>query len=260
MKEIVTLIGEIVKQILELFGSFAPEADTTFDDIETQVRSVMLEIGRRIVETIVKVRGTGYAGKIIRTPSGKMATYHEDRSRTIKTLMGPVDVSRAYYLLEESDGGYFPLDESLSLPKEKYSYAVQEQMSLYAIDDSYGESSRKLSYTFPIEASTSTVRRISQKRGEEILAEEQDRVEAIFSHKQSAPEPEIDSVKRGYTGVDGVMVPKRTLEGYKEMKVITTYDTSFAKETVADNLHYHALFAEPDVLGEHLWVMLKRKL
>jgi hypothetical protein len=28
---------------------------------------------------------------------------------------------------------------------------------------------------------------------------------------------------------------------------------------VADNLHYHALFAEPDVLGEHLWVMLKER-
>ena len=91
MKEIVTLIGEIVKQILGLFEAFTPEQDTTFDDIETQVRSVMLEIGRRIVETIVKVRGTGYAGKIIRTPSGEVATYHEDRSRTIKTLMGSGD-------------------------------------------------------------------------------------------------------------------------------------------------------------------------
>jgi hypothetical protein len=98
VKEIVSLIGEIVKQILELFGSYAPEENTTFDDIETQVRSVMLEIGRRI------------------------------------------------------------------------------------------------------------------------------RVETVFSHKQPAPESEIDSVKRGYTGVDGVMVPKRTLEGYKEMKVVTTYD------------------------------------
>ena len=140
MKEIVTLIGEIVKQILGLFESFAPEQETTFDDMETQVRAVMLEIGRRIVETIVKVRGTGYMGEAIQTPSGELATYHEDRSRTIKTLMGPVKVSRAYYPLDKGDGGYFPLDESLSLPQEKYSYAVQEQMSLYAIDDSYGES------------------------------------------------------------------------------------------------------------------------
>jgi hypothetical protein len=256
MVEIIILIGEIVKQILELFGAFAPEQDATFDDIETQVRAVMLEIGRRIIETIVKVRGTGYIGETIKTPSGEVATYHEDRARTMKTLMGPVEVVRAYYPLGKG-GGYFPLDESLSLPQEHYSYAVQEQMSLYAIDDSYGESSRKLCYTFPIEASSSTVRRISQKHGRDILAEEQDRVGAIFSHKQPVPESEIDSVDRGYTGVDGVMVP--TVEGYKEMKVVTTYDTSFAKETLADNLYYHALFAEPDVLGEHLWVMLKER-
>ena len=37
------------------------------------------------------------------------------------------------------------------------------------------------------------------------------------------------------------------------------YDTSLAKETIADNLYYHALFAEPDVPGEHLWVMLKER-
>jgi hypothetical protein len=257
MVEIIILIGEIVKQILELFGSFSPEQDTTFDAIETQVRSVMLKIGRRIVETIVKVRGTGYMGETIQTPSGELATYHEDRSRTIKTLMGPVETVRAYYPLEKGGSGYFPLDESLSFPQEQYSYAVQEQMSLYAIDDSYGESSRKLCYTFPIEASPSTVRRISQKHGKEIFSQEQDRIEAIFSHKQAVPEPEIDSVKRGYTGIDGVMVP--TVEGYKEMKVVTTYDTPFAKETVADNLYYHALFAEPDVLGKHLWVMLKER-
>ncbi len=255
MMEIVTLIGEIVKQILELFHVFAPEQDTTFDEIETQVRAVMLEIGRRIVEIIIKVRGTGYAGKTIKTSSGEPATYHEDRTRTVKTLMGPVDIVRAYY--RKGHGGYFPLDESLSLPQEQYSYAVQEQMSLYAIDDSYSESSRKLCYTFPIEASASTVRRISQKYGKEILAQEQSRVEDIFSHEQEPPEPEIQSVGRGYTGVDGVMVP--TVDGYKEMKVTTTYDTSFSKETIAHNLYYHALFAEPDIFGEHLWVMLKER-
>jgi hypothetical protein len=257
MMEILTLIGEIVKQILELFHVFAPDQDTTFDEIETQVRSVMLEIGRQIVEAIIKVRGTGYSGKRTKTPSGDMSTYREDRTRTVKTLMGPVKVIRAYYHMGKGSGGYFPLDESLSLPHEQYSYAVQEQMSLHAIDKSYGESSRKLCYTFPIEASASTVRRISQKYGKEILQSEQSRVEAIFNHKQEVPEPEIQSVERGYTGTDGVMVP--TVDGYKEMKVITTYDTSFAKETIAHNLYYHALFAEPDILGEHLWVMLKER-
>ena len=53
------------------------------------------------------------------------------------------------------------------------------------------------------------------------------------------------------------MVP--TVDGYREMKVITAYDTSCAKEAFAENLYYHALFAEPEVLGEHLWVLLKQR-
>lgn len=105
------------------------------------------------------------------------------------------------------------MDDSLSVPPEQYSYAVQEQMSLYAIEDSYEESVKKLCYTFPIEASSSTVGRLSGKHGAEIFQEEMNRVEAIFSHRQPPPEPEIESVKRGYTGTDGVMVP--TVDGYR---------------------------------------------
>jgi hypothetical protein len=257
MMEILTLINEIVKQIRDLCSSFSPEQEATFDEIETKVREVMLEIGRRTIETIIRVRGTGYTNETIQTPSGEIAEYRENRTRTIKTLMGPVEIQRAYYHIGKGKGGYVPLDKSLSLPQEQYSYAVQEQMSLYAIEDSYEESAKKLRYTFPVEASGSTVRRIIQERGKEIYQEEVAKVAAIFSHKQPVPDPEIESVQRGYVGADGVMVP--TVEGYREMKVATTYDTSFARETVADNLYYNAVFADAEVFGEHLWVMLKER-
>jgi hypothetical protein len=257
MKEIIALTDAIVNKIRELFCAFDSSKGASLDEIETEVRSVMLEIGRQTMEAIIRERGTGYSDKQIQTPSGSVADYREDRTRIMKTLMGPVEINRAYYHLGKGKGGYVPLDDSLSLPQEQYSYAVQEQMSLYAIEDSYEESAKKLRYTFPVEASGSTVRRIIQRRGKEIYQEELDKVEAIFSHKQPVPEPEIQTPKRGYVGTDGVMVP--TVDGYREMKVATTYDTSFGKDALADNLYYHALFAVPEVFGEHLWVMLKER-
>ncbi|MBD3183802.1 ISKra4 family transposase [Candidatus Poribacteria bacterium] len=257
MLEILTLIREIINQILSLFIQFPKEEAADFDSMETQVRSVVLEIGRLTLETILRVRGTGYCGKRIRTPSGERGKYVEIRTRTMKTLMGPVQIKRAYYHLGKGKGGYVPLDESLSLPEGQYSYAVQEQMSLYAIEDGFDESARKLVYSFPVEASGSTVGRITQNHGKDIYQEEMAKVEEIFSHKRPVPQPQISWVARGYVGSDGVMVP--TLDGYREMKVITTYDTSFSMDTVADNLYYHALFAVPQVLGEHLWVLLKKR-
>jgi len=143
MTEILTLINEIIKQIRSLFEFFKPDKEVTLDEIETKVRQVMLEMGRQIVEGIIRFRGTGYMGKVIRTPEGELAEYHEKRSRTIETLMGPVKIERAYYRV--SGGGYVPLDESLSLPEERYSYTAQEAMSLFAIEDSYEESAKKLS-------------------------------------------------------------------------------------------------------------------
>jgi hypothetical protein len=131
MMEILTLINEIVKQIRDLCSCFSPEQESTFDEIETKVRYVMLEIGRQVIETIISVRGTGYTKETIQMPSGEIAEYLEDRTRTMKTLLGPVKINRAYYYAGKGKGGYAPLDDSLSLPNEQYSYAVQEQMSLY---------------------------------------------------------------------------------------------------------------------------------
>ena len=50
------------------------------------------------------------------------------------------------------------------------------------------------------------------------------------------------------------MVPTR--DGYKEMKVATTYDTPAVKDALANSLHYMAMFAKE--FGEHLWVTLSR--
>lgn len=255
MMEILSLMEKIVKQIHELFRLFAPGQKATLDEIETKVFDLMMEIGRLLIAGIIRSRGTGFIGKKIKTPSGDTARYHDVRKRSIETLIGTVEIHRAYYYTGK--GGYVPLDESLSLPEEGYSYAAQEAMSLFAIEDSYAESAKKLCHLFPLKVSESTVRRISQKYGRQIAAQESAEVEAIFSHSQPVPEPEVESAEHGYVGVDGVMVP--TVEGYREMKVAATYDTPSARDALANNLYYHALFAVPNVFGEHVWVMLKQR-
>ena len=151
MIEMLALIEGIVKQIRELFQTYAPGQAATLDEIETKVLSLMLEIGRQLVESIIRNLGTGFIGKEIQTPSGEMGRYHGIRKRHLETLMGTVEIDRAYYYMGK--GGYAPLNESLSLPQEGYSYAVQEAMSLFAIEDSYAESARELCHLYPVKVS-----------------------------------------------------------------------------------------------------------
>jgi hypothetical protein len=81
MEEILTLLDNTVNQIKQLFETFSSEHESTFDEIETKVRQIMLEIERQTTETIIKNRGTGYSGKIIQTPSGEKARYLGERQR-----------------------------------------------------------------------------------------------------------------------------------------------------------------------------------
>lgn len=152
MLDILTLIDKIIKQIRQLIQFFETKQQTTVDEIESNVWKIMLEIGRLIIEWIIKSRGTGYSQRIISTPSGE-AVYKCDVPKTITTLMGDITIQRAYYKKMNEKGGYVPLDKSLSIPKENCSYAVQEAMSLFAIEDSYAESAKKLSKLFPVKVS-----------------------------------------------------------------------------------------------------------
>lgn len=109
-----------------------------------------MEIGRLIVEWIIQNRGTGYTQRIILTPSQDKAIYKGNVTKTIATLMGDVTIQRAYYSKINEKGGYVPLDRSLSIPKENCSYAVQEAMSLFAIEDSFAESARNCQNYFQL--------------------------------------------------------------------------------------------------------------
>jgi len=194
MIDILILTEKIIKQIRQLIQFFEAEQETTIAEIESNVWKVILEIGRLIVEWIIQNRGTGYTQRIILTPSQDKAIYKGNVTKTIATLMGDVTIQRAYYSKINEKGGYVPLDRSLSIPKENCSYAVQEAMSLFAIEDSFAESAKKLSKLFPVKVSESTIRRIVQKYGKDITQTETDEVDGVFSHKQPVPQPDIKSV------------------------------------------------------------------
>jgi hypothetical protein len=92
MLDILTLIDGIIKQIQQLIQFFETKQETTIDEIES---NVMLEIGRLIIEWIIKSRGTGYTQRIISTPSGDKAVYKGNVCKTITTLMGDITIQRA---------------------------------------------------------------------------------------------------------------------------------------------------------------------
>ena len=118
--EILTLNNEIIKQIRELFQLLTSKQDTNLHEIETKVRQIMMEIGRQLVEIIIANRGTGFTKRVIKRPSDETAIFRDYQKRTITTLMGKITINRAYYHKGKGKGRYVPLDESLSIPNERY--------------------------------------------------------------------------------------------------------------------------------------------
>jgi len=118
-------------------------------DVERQLLSLVMAVGRAALEEFVAEKGSGYAGKEIIDAEGKRLPYVRDRSRAYRSIFGAVLIPRAYYHAAGSPGA-FPLDSQLNLPERGYSYVLQELSSRLAVKMSYEESQEILHRFFPV--------------------------------------------------------------------------------------------------------------
>jgi hypothetical protein len=117
--------------------------------VERELLSMVMAVGRAALEEFVAAKGTGYAGKEIVDTQGNRCPYVRDRDRTYRSIFGAIPIRRAYYHAAGSPA-VFPLDGEINLPERGYSYLVQEFSSRPAVTMSYEDAHEILSSFFPV--------------------------------------------------------------------------------------------------------------
>ena len=67
-------------------------------------------------------------------PCGHHAQYQELRSKSVLTIVGPVRISRAYYLCSHCHAGQFPTDVELDIEHTEFSPGVRRMHALVGQD------------------------------------------------------------------------------------------------------------------------------
>src|ERR1017187_868092 len=111
-------------------------------EIEAQQQTKGREVQRLLLQAHIEHRGDGDVGPALLVPhqaGSVLYTHRRLRTRSLKTIFGPVEINRMGYSRKGASSIY-PLDQTLALPARSFSYELQRRLVKAAVHNPFHES------------------------------------------------------------------------------------------------------------------------
>lgn len=170
-------------------------------EVERAVFSRLLGLGQALMGLFLAEKGTGKVeAGYVTTPMGVDLPYHSIKTRkNYLSIFGTVPIRRAYYWGQGADTGWCPLDAELNLPKQRYSYLLQEWGELLGVDSSFEQVTERLDTLLGLKFWTQGVQDVARTASADVQA---------FYEQKPAPEQSTEGELLVAT-LDGKGVPIR---------------------------------------------------
>jgi hypothetical protein len=147
------------------------------------------------------------------------AHYHEQRSKSILTAVGHVEVSRPYYLCQKCHNGQFPADVELDIQNTEFSPGVRRMLAMVGQQAPFDQGRQQLKLLADVEVTTKAVERTAEAIGADIAAKEQQEIQRAV--QLDLPIVVGEAVPILYVLMDGTGIPvtKKETEGRSGKKV-----------------------------------------
>ncbi len=176
-------------------------ATIRFEDLETNVRRTALRIAAQVLERTLNADTSDYRGPARPCSCGAIARYRGRRTKTFMTVVGELNLDRAYYYCPTCKHGFCPRDTELSLDQDLLSPGVQRMVGTVAASVSFQESGDLLRELAGLSIETKHIERTAESLGKDIAEDEKEHV--------LAQEPASSTM---YLGMDGTGIPMRAKE------------------------------------------------
>jgi hypothetical protein len=176
--------------------------------LETAIRHKALRIaGKAIEQWLNSDRSDQAAGQVI-CRCGKQARFAGRRRKCFESVLGPIELERAYYHCADCGKGFYPRDGQLGIENTSISPAVTRMVASVGALVSFEEGSQLLAELSGVEVIPKQVERTAEALGEQIAADEK---------QDCMPLDEAALPGTMYLGMDGTGIPMRKaeLEGRK---------------------------------------------
>jgi len=236
-------------------------ADRTLGELEQQVMRATKDLGVTLLAGLAQLLVPDVPPPTAVCSCGQVVPYQRLRPATIKTILGPIRLTRPYYACATCQHGVVPLDQQLELCAGGISAGLAELLALLgATQDSFAVAATVLERLTLVTVCPNSVRTATEQLGAVLLtAEHADQAAALATC--TPPPVRQPPAARMYVSMDGVLVHLHT-EGWKEVKLGTVYTTTQggtcrrpAHETVrAVGQSFVVDVADAATFGAHLWL------
>jgi hypothetical protein len=180
--------------------------------LEQAMRAALAAAGARLLEAALAGGEDGYAGPQVKCGAGHQAGYAGSRPKTVSTVLGPVQVMRAWYHCAECKHGFAPRDGQLGVAGTLLSPGLAEMIARAGAEVPFGKAAALVRDLAGITVSARTVERSAEASGaaaRKAGAAEAGLLRARTVRPLPPPEPVPDML---YVEVDGTGVPVRASE------------------------------------------------
>lgn len=184
--------------------------------VENALREMGQRLSGRVLGKVLNADGGLYRGSRIDCGKGHQARFVEQREKELVTVVGPVEVRRAYYHCGCCGLGVVPKDVDLDIVGTSFSPGVKRMMGFVGGREPFDNGRISLKELAGIEISTKAVERTAEAIGEEIEEMRRRELEIVMSAKVVRLEPKQD-IATMYIAMDGTGVPmvRRETQGRK---------------------------------------------
>ena len=192
-------------------GQVLEEDETDLEAWEMGLRDRMHRVGAVLLEQLLNGDGKGYEGSRSSCPQGHTAVFVEHRSKQVLTVLGLVEVRRAYYHCPTCQAGRIPRDEVLDIVGSSFSPGVRRMMSRVGSKESFQDGRQDLKELAGLEVTAKQVERVSEHLGQQAQSWQA----PTCSLDGSGKVVKLKSIPKLYIAYDGTGVPvvSRETEG-----------------------------------------------
>jgi len=266
LEDLVTTMSERMATITRTLGTWVQQAPHDLQEIEQHVLRIVKELGATLVAGLTALLVPTQPPRTVACPCGHLAAYQRQRPATVTTILGPLTLTRPYYLCGVCGHGLHPVDAQLGLCAGGRSAGLDELVALLgATQDSFAEAAAVLERLTLVHISPNSVLDATEELGATLVAHQAQQV-AQTAAGHELPVAATPSPERLYITMDGVLAHLHA-RGWSELKVGCCYQTRSRParkrpeklEIRAHSLSYVTALVEAESFGDHLWQEAARR-
>jgi len=196
---------EVNQLLARVFGQRQKDGRTDLEAVESALRSSLHQAGAVALSQLLQFEAPATEQRQIPCSCGHHARYREIRSKPLLTIVGPVRLSRPYYLCSQCHEGQFPVDVELDIENTEFSPGVRRMHALVGQQAPFDHGREQMQVLAGLQVTTKSVERIAEAIGADIAQREQAEREKAL--QLDLPVLGGDPIPILYVQMDGTGIP-----------------------------------------------------